>query len=176
MRITGGIYKGRKIQVPKGLPVRPTTDRTREALFSILQHRLVLSGNKVLDLFTGTGIISLEILSRGAGKATAVDKDRRCIQALKRLKDLYQLTNLTIRQADAQQFVKQTDERYHLIFMDPPYQYDGIATLIDLIFKQGLLHSDGLLVVEHDPHRDFSTQQEFLMERVYGSSSLSFFR
>jgi len=175
MRITGGTYRGRVIQVPKGLPVRPTTDRTREALFSILQHKRVLTDSKVLDLFTGTGIISLEALSRGAAEVTAVDKHRRCIQALKKLKDLYQLTNLNIGQADAMQYVRHSDEAFHLIFMDPPYQYAGISALIDLIFERRLLHADGLLVVEHDPHRDFSTRKEFLMERVYGSSGLSFF-
>ncbi len=174
MRITGGLWRGQIITVPKGLPVRPTTDRTREALFNILQHHLGLQGMRVLDLFSGTGIISLESLSRGAMHVTAVDKNRKCIQALSKLirdRDI----NLHIRQSDAMSYLNRESEAYSLIFMDPPYSYDAIDALIDIIFKRGILSKPGLLVVEHDPHRKLAPRDEFLFLRSYGSSGLSFF-
>ena len=89
MRIISGKYGGRSWHPPKGLPVRPTTDRTREALFNLLQHRIMLQGAEVLDLFSGTGGISLECLSRGATRVVAVDRHRGCVMALKKvLKEL----------------------------------------------------------------------------------------
>ena len=84
MRIISGKHKGRKIIAPKQLPVRPTTDRSKEALFNIIQHRFEFSQIQVLDLYAGTGNISYEFASRGAAQITAVDQNRFCIQFIQK--------------------------------------------------------------------------------------------
>ncbi|MEM6630707.1 MAG: 16S rRNA (guanine(966)-N(2))-methyltransferase RsmD [Bacteroidota bacterium] len=177
MRITGGTYKGRRFHIKKGLPVRPTTDRTREALFNMLSHRLELSRTSVLDLFCGTGIVSAEFLSRGAVFVTGVDKNRGCIQSFKRLAETLKEESKTKGICkDCRSFCKQTEESWDVIFMDPPYALSGIPDLIQLIFQRKLLNADGMCIVEHDPKLRLDAEEFHDYSKVYGSSALSFFR
>ena len=177
MRITGGTYKGRRFQIKKGLPVRPTTDRTREALFNMLTHRISFEGKKVLDLFCGTGIVSAEFLSRRVEFVTGVDRHRACIQSFHRLaQDLGEKDKAKGICRDCNSFCKQSEDSWDLIFMDPPYALQGIPELIQLIFDRNLLSGEGMCIVEHDPKLRLESESHFDFSKVYGSSALSFFR
>ncbi|MEZ4772251.1 MAG: 16S rRNA (guanine(966)-N(2))-methyltransferase RsmD [Bacteroidia bacterium] len=177
MRIIGGKYGGRNIRVPKGLPVRPTTDRTKEALFNILNNELEWPEIKVLDLFAGTGNISLECLSRGAAHVTSVDQHAKCIAAIQASFSELSITNAQAIRANVWQFVKQpAADPYGLIFMDPPYDMPRQGELVAQLMENNWLAIDGLLVVEHTSHTQFSALAGFDFSRVYGSSTLSFFR
>lgn len=175
MRIIGGKYGGRVIHSPKGLPVRPTTDRTKESLFNILQHRFDWEETRVLDLFAGTGNISLECISRGAKDVLSVDRERKCIHAIKKIKSELGMTTGRTLQSDVKKYVRQAEEQFDFIFMDPPYAMTGQEELLEMILNKGLLAEDGLLVVEHMSQKDFSQIKGFDELRKYGTSSLSFF-
>lgn len=175
MRVIAGKYGGRPIKTPKGLPVRPTTDRTREALFNILEQRLVWEETVVLDLFSGTGSVSLECWSRGAKSVISVDRNRKCVQAIKTLFKEFSLENGTVIQADVRQFLKTKNASFDLIFMDPPYDMPAQEDLIKLIKERKLLSPEGTFILEHRSQKDFSQVEGFEERRDYGSSSLSFF-
>ena len=175
MRIIGGKYGGRNIHSPKGLPVRPTTDRTKEALFNVLSHRLDWPQTRVLDLFAGTGNISLECWSRGAASVTSVDKHPRCVAAIKKHKEELGIEGGKVIRMDVRKYVKQLEGPFDLIFMDPPYALPNQESLVISILEGGGLSQDGLLIVEHTPQLKFDNLPLFESVRVYGSSALSFF-
>lgn len=175
MRIIGGTHGGRVLHVPKGLPVRPTTDRTKEALFNILSHQIYWEETRVLDLFCGTGNISLECLSRGAKDVLSVDKHPRCIKAVTSMKKNLGIHTGKTLCVDVWKFLRQHEGTYDFIFLDPPYALPGQEGLIQLIFEQNLLAEDGLLVLEHSSTLSFSSLEGFDSLRKYGSSHLSFF-
>ena len=113
-RIISGSCKGRRIQAPKKLPVRPTTDRAKEALFNILLNQLDFDGARLLDLYAGTGNISYEFASRGAAQITAVDQNRFCIQFIQKTTAGLEL-NITAIKEDSQRFIEQNKNKYDLI-------------------------------------------------------------
>lgn len=176
MRIISGKYKGRLINSPKGLPVRPTTDRTKEALFNILTHTYEIQDKQVLDLFAGTGGVSLEFLSRGAASVTCVDIHPKCIQAIEALARAFGVSSQTkiIRQ-DVTRYVSETSYRYDIIFMDPPYEMNHIEGIIQTVRMRNLLAENGVLIVEHSSLKSFEREEGFDEVRQYGSSSVSFF-
>lgn len=175
MRIIAGKYKGRVIRSPKGLPVRPTTDRTKEALFNRLSHELDWEGLRVLDLFAGTGNLTLEFWSRGAAQVVSVDKHPRCVAAIKQhLRDLGIEGGKVVRM-EAHRFIAQEEGSYNLIFMDPPYAMPGQPELVQAILSGTLLTEEGLLIVEHAPQFKFEHLPGFVEQRTYGSSCLSTF-
>ncbi|MEO0895872.1 MAG: 16S rRNA (guanine(966)-N(2))-methyltransferase RsmD [Bacteroidota bacterium] len=175
MRIIGGKFGGRVIQPFKNLPARPTTDRTKEALFNILEHQIDWEETHVLDLFSGTGNISLECWSRGAKLVHSVERDRKCIASIRQAFKQLDLPTDYIFQNDVLKYVKHSPFTYDLIFMDPPYAMDGQEALIENILQKPMLKEEGMLVVEHMSQRDFSALHGFQRVRKYGSSSISFF-
>ncbi len=175
MRIIGGTHGGRIIKTPKGLPVRPTTDRTKEALFNTLQHRLAWSETTVCDLFAGTGNISFECCSRGAKQVLAVEKHPKCIRAIQQAAHTLGLAQLEVHQADAFRFAASSKMNFDFIFMDPPYELPNQPELVHQLLDRLLKDTDSLLVVEHRSQYDFSDLPGFESVRKYGSSSLSFF-
>lgn len=174
MRIISGIHKGRKIIAPKQLPVRPTTDRSKEALFNILQHRFDFSEIHVLDLFAGTGNISYEFASRGVPQTIAVDQNRLCIQFIQKTATALNL-NITAIQDASQRFLEQSENTYDLIFADPPYDFQEETYKILWDRAQHLLNSDGLFIVEHYKKIKISHFKGFAFERIYGNNIFSFF-
>jgi 16S rRNA (guanine(966)-N(2))-methyltransferase RsmD len=175
MRIIGGTHGGRTIPETKGLPVRPTTDRTKEALFNLLMHRYQFDGLAVLDLFTGTGNLSFECRSRGASPVIAVDKNRRCLQAVERVMQQLDLPGIELVQADAHRFVAETPHTFDLILMDPPYGLPTLEQLVRAILDRPLLRPGGLLVAEHGKQQRLDHLPGFEAMRTYGSSQLSLF-
>lgn len=174
MRIISGIHKGRKIIAPKQLPVRPTTDRSKEALFNILQHRFDFSEIQILDLYAGTGNISYEFASRGAKQITAVDQNRFCIQFIQKTSEALEL-NITAIKEESQRFIEQNENKYDLIFADPPYEFKEKAYEILADRSQYLLKPEGLFILEHYKKIKLNQLKGFDFERVYGNNIFSFF-
>ncbi|WAC40090.1 RsmD family RNA methyltransferase [Pedobacter sp. SL55] len=175
MRIVGGRLKGIQFQAPAKLPVRPTTDMAKEALFNILLNSYDFEECKILDLFTGTGNISIEFASRNAQSITSVDKHPACVAWLKSVKEKHQLVSIDIRKADVFKFLTQSTEKYDIIFADPPYDLPNIPLLPQLVHQHQLLNQNGVLVVEHPSMLKLEQQPGYTETRKYGYSSFSFF-
>lgn len=175
MRIIAGTFKGRSIRSPKGLPVRPTTDRMRESLFNILGNQYNWPELEVLDLFCGTGIVSLEFVSRGVQTVTSVDRHFKCVQAVKSAVSDLGVRNLKTIKMDVLRYLQQSESTFDIIFLDPPYDMPGIATLVQTIFERNLLRPEGQVILEHRAQLSFDILPQFELSRGYGSSTLSFF-
>jgi 16S rRNA (guanine966-N2)-methyltransferase len=176
MRIIGGTLKGLRLNPPKNLPVRPTTDLAKEALFNILQNQIELDQLNVLDLFSGTGNISLEFASRGALQVIAVDRSIHCINYIKDTARQHHLDKIKTYKADIFKYLQIETQQYNLIFADPPYDMNQIPEIPKLIFEKNLLSPDGLLIVEHQSMQNLSKHPSFVEQRKYGHSSFSFFK
>lgn len=176
MRIVSGKYKGKRLTAPKKLPVRPTTDMAKEALFNILNNRFYFDELNVLDLFAGTGNISYEFASRGTEKITAVDGHQGCVKYISKTAQELGFPISTIK-SDVYQFLKGSPEKFDLIFADPPYGFDTeqFLKIVNLVFERELLPSEGLLVIEHSEQTDLSGHPKFSEQRKYGGSIFSFF-
>lgn len=176
MRIISGKYKGRRISPPKGLPVRPTTDMSKEALFNVLNNYFNFSGLKVLDLFAGTGNISYEFASRGSDNITCVDGDFGCVKFIKQTADEFDF-NIAGIKSDVFKFIEKNKSSYDVIFADPPYNLDQktFEKLVELIFANELLQEDGMMVIEHSKYTKLDHMINFSFKKSYGGSIFSFF-
>lgn len=174
MRIISGKFRSKFIKAPTNLPVRPTTDFAKEGLFNVLNNRFYLEGISVLDLFSGTGNISYEFASRGAGSITAVDQNSRCVSFISRMSRELDADIISI-EANAMDFVKRCKQKFDIIFMDPPYDFVNYESLIDMIIENRLLTDKGELIVEHDKAKDLSQLSSFRSTRNYGKVGFSFF-
>jgi len=176
MRIIGGTLKGLRLNPPKNLPVRPTTDLAKEALFNILQNQIEFEGIKVLDLFSGTGNISMEFASRGAEKVVSVDRSIHCVHYLKDTAGQHGLTNIQVFKEDVFKYLEHETEKFDLIFADPPYDLNRIPEIAVTVFNKKLLTEGGMLIVEHQSLQNLSNHAAFVEQRKYGNSSFSFFK
>lgn len=176
MRIISGKYKSRRIIAPSKLPVRPTTDMAKEALFNILNNRYYFDEIAFLDLFAGTGNISYEFASRGCENITAVDGDFGCVQFINKTATELDLSISTLK-SDVFSFLKKTHLKFDIIFADPPYDIplEDFEQIAHLIFTNQLLLNDGVLIIEHAKQTDLSHVPNFTNTRKYGGSVFSFF-
>lgn len=176
MRIISGKYKSRRITAPKNLPVRPTTDMAKESLFNILNNDYYLHEISVLDLFAGIGSISFEFASRGTSQITSVDENYGCIQFLEKINTELDL-NLQIIKSDVYSFLEKTNQKYDVIFADPPYDFEPekFQKIVDLIFDRNLLSENGTLIIEHSKQTDLSKNDSFMRLKKYGTNRFSFF-
>ena len=174
MRIINGTHRGKIIKVPKGLPVRPTTDFAKEALFNILANKIDFENTSVLDLFSGTGHISLEFASRGSKQITSVDKNIKCVGFLKSICKELNLEVNTIK-ADVFDFLNKNKMQFDLIFADPPYDLQNISEINQLVFANEILNSKGILIIEHGPKTNLETFPGFTRHRKYCNVNFSFF-
>lgn len=176
MRIIGGKYKGKRLTAPKGLPVRPTTDFAKEALFNILNHQINYEEIAALDLFSGTGNLSYELGSRDCPEITSIDANYKCYQFIKQTANDLKF-NLHPIKADVFKFLnKPAQKQFDLIVADPPYDLKNIYQIPELVFKNSWLKPEGLLVVEHGKETDLSELKGFEQTRKYGHVHFSFFR
>lgn len=161
---------------PNKLPVRPTTDVAKEALFNILNNYYHLSDLLVLDLFSGTGNISYEFAARGAENITAVDANYDCVKFIKKTSAELDFSITTIK-SDVFKFLERATSKFNLIFADPPYDMsqEDFSRIVHLVFEKKLLLEDGMLILEHSKHTDLSHLDHFLESRKYGNSVFSFF-
>ncbi|MDF2518382.1 MAG: rRNA ((966)-N(2))-methyltransferase RsmD [Sphingobacterium sp.] len=175
MRIIGGKIGGLRLNPPSNLPVRPTTDIAKEALFNILQNRLEFDGLNCLDLFAGTGNISFELASRGVEHVDSVDLHFKCVQYIMDTAKKMKLEQIKAKKADVFKFITSCKSTYDLIFADPPYDIPKLPQLPKLILENNLLNDNGLLIVEHPSTRQMEEHPNFIETRKYGYSSFSFY-
>lgn len=188
MRITGGAFRSRELRAPRGARTRPTADRVREALFSMLQSRVELSGARVLDLYAGTGALAFEAMSRGAAHAVLVEKDRAALDALREnrralgLDDTTQVLVASVEQCDVR-------GPFEVVFADPPYAdvrsgvagraLERVAARIASAYesKEDPSMVRAIWVVEHDSKDEAPVIIGLTWSdtRVYGDTALSFF-
>ena len=153
MRIISGKNKGKQLVAPNKLPVRPTTDFAKEALFNILNNYYYFEELSVLDLFAGTGNISYEFASRGCPSVLSVDNHNGCVQFINKISRelVYPITAL---KADV---------------------FEDLKGIADIVFNQNLLTENGMLIIEHSSKTDLSEQPFFSQAKKYGGSVFSFF-
>ncbi|MBP6759762.1 MAG: RsmD family RNA methyltransferase [Flavobacterium sp.] len=176
MRIISGKYKGRRIFPPKGLPVRPTTDMSKEALFNVLNNHFSFEGLKILDLFAGTGNISFEFASRGSTPITSVDADFGCVKFIKQVAAEYDF-NIAATKSDVFQFLERNKATYDIIFADPPYALDQktFDKIVLTVFEKKALQEDGMMIIEHSKYTKLDHLAHFSFKKSYGGSIFSFF-
>lgn len=176
MRIISGKHKGKRLTAPAKLPVRPTTDFAKEALFNILNNQFHFEQLNIIDLFAGTGNISFEFASRGAKQITAVDAHYGCIKYIGKIKEelSYPITPV---KSDAFSYLEKTLIKADIIFADPPYDFtkEAFAKIPELVKLRALLLEEGTLIIEHSKHTDLSDLEGFIGQRRYGGSIFSFF-
>lgn len=175
MRIIGGELGGRRIKTPGNLLVRPTTDMAKEAIFNILGNRIDFEGIEVLDLFSGTGNMSYEFSSRGAERVVSVEMNARNNAFIKSVITQLGIEGMFAIRADVFQFIERENNRYDIIFCDPPYDLEVLTSLPGLIKQKGLLKDEGILILEHSSDHDFSGEEGFIEVRKYGRTRFSFF-
>jgi len=179
MRIISGASKGRKLRMPSGRSVRPTSDRVKESIFNILGDEV--KGKLVLDLFAGTGNLGIEALSRGAAKVVFVEKGRQALRIIER--NLLE-TGMAVRSevlpkdvTRAIGILAQRNESFDLILMDPPYREGWIMKALERFRRTPVHHEGSLLVIEHDrrePLPDVVEGWEVIKQRKLGDTLVSF--
>ena len=175
MRITSGALRGRPLAAPPGRTTRPTTDRTRQALFNLTTARLGLDGARVLDLFAGSGALGLDALSRGAARAVFVETDAAALRALaENVRALDLAARADVVRADVFSFLRRATEAFDLVLADPPYDHGRIADLPALV--RPLVAPGGLFALEHDARHAFDTDPALVTARRYGPTVVSLFR
>jgi 16S rRNA (guanine(966)-N(2))-methyltransferase RsmD len=176
VRIVSGKYKGRHLHPPAGLPVRPTTDMAKVSLFNILNNYFDFEKLKVLDLFSGTGNITLEFISRGCSDITSIDSHFKCIQFIKEQSVIMEIRKSKAVKADVFGYLKKCSESFDLIFADPPYDMQKTNDIPEIIFSRKLLNPEGWLIIEHSSRTNFTTHINFSEHRKYGNANFSIFK
>lgn len=176
MRIIGGEFRGRRFTPPAKTPARPTTDIAKEGLFNTLINMIDVDGIKTCDLFGGTGSISYELASRGAGDLTLIEQDRGNIIFInKTVKELGIADKFKIIKGEVFKFMKQSTEQYDFIFAGPPYALQNIDDIPIFLFEKEMLAPGGIFVLEHTPRNDYQQHERFLKMKNYGTTVFSYF-
>lgn len=160
----------------KGFAGRPTTDFGRESLFNLLRSRVDLEGMEVLDLFAGTGMVSIEFASRGAASVFSVDSDAKAMRHLNRVFEEFDLDHCSAVRADVAGFLTRIPRGFDFVFADPPYDWPQLKDLPQMITDSKALPADHWFVVEHGERMDLSASPGFQEMRKYGQVHFSFFR
>lgn len=177
MRIISGEFKGKIIKAPASLPVRPTTDFGKTALFSMIASRFDFTDIKILDLYSGTGNLTYEFLSRGTNDITCIDISSDCIKFIRNTCDALKYPNdvKTIR-TDALRFLESTSETFDIIVADPPYATTPAAELSKIIFDRKLLREDGIFFLEHPENISTKQLPGYSETRKYGKVHFTLFK
>lgn len=175
MRIISGKYKGRRISAPTNITARPTTDFAKEGLFNLLNNRIDFEGIEVLDLFAGTGGISIEFVSRNCLNVISIEQNDRHCNFIRKVTNELKISNLSLLKTDVFKFIDGCRTKFDVIFADPPYELDKLPEIPDLIFKYNLLKPDGIFVLEHSAKQNFHIHPNFIDHRNYGNVNFSFF-
>lgn len=176
MRIISGKYKGRHFDVPRTFKARPTTDFAKENLFNILNNIVDFEESIVLDLFSGTGSISLEFLSRGCCEVVSVEMEQLHYGFLKKSAATLDDKAWHIVRDDVFRFLKRCNSSYDIVFADPPYALKTLKDIPDLVLEGGILKKGGIFVFEHGKDYDFTTHPYFHRHVSYGSVNFTFFK
>lgn len=176
MRVITGKYKGRHFDIPSNFKARPTTDFAKENLFNVLRGYVDFENCRVVDLFAGTGSISLEFLSRGCLDVVSVEKDSRHFAFIRSVMETLHADQSRLLRMDALRFLERSTEHFDIVFADPPYALKVLAELPERVMSGSVLKVGGIFVLEHGNDHDFSKNPNFLEHRAYGSVNFSFFR
>lgn len=176
MRILGGRLGGRIVKPPmKKWPTRPTTDIAKEALFNILANQIHFEEVSVLDLFGGTGMISLEFVSRGCDDVTYVDRYHKCVRWVEQQAVFFDIDDdFKIVKQNVKSFITSSERKYDIIFADPPYDLVWITELPNMCLD--MLESEGVLIIEHGADTSYLNHERLDRTREYGQTRFSFFR
>lgn len=175
MRIISGTYRGKHIKPPKSFKARPTTDFAKESLFNILSNHIDYEEIEVLDLFSGTGSIAYEFVSRGVKRVTALEMDPANHRFISRTAQEMDMDQMTVLRADVFRYLKKPYQSFDLIFADPPYDHKAIKELPDLVFSTGILNPRGIFILEHPGNYSFTAHTNFQQQRKYGGVNFSLF-
>ena len=178
MRVISGIYKRRRFDVPHSFKARPTTDFAKENLFNVLTNNYIdfEDGITALDLFAGTGSISIELVSRGCDRVISVEKDPQHLAFINQIMKEVKTDKCFPIRADVFRYIDKCNEQFDFIFADPPYALKDLESIPSRIFEKKLLKEDGIFVLEHGKDNHFEEDPHFIDHRVYGSVNFSFFR
>jgi 16S rRNA (guanine(966)-N(2))-methyltransferase RsmD len=178
MRVISGIYKRRRFDVPNSFKARPTTDFAKENLFNVLCNNYIdfEDGVTALDLFAGTGSISIELVSRGCDRVISIEKDPQHLAFINHVMKEVKTDKCFPMRAGVFKYIEKCHEQFDFIFADPPYALKDLESIPDRIFENGLLKEDGILVLEHGKDNHFEDHPHFIERRIYGSVNFSFFR
>jgi len=175
MRIIRGKYGRRRFDVPKNITARPTTDFARENIFNVLENMVDFDGLNALDLFSGTGAISFEFLSRGCAQVTAVETSATQYKFIQHVSQKLNADNLRLIKGDVFKFLSATSGSYDIVFADPPYDHPRFAEIPGMILGAGILAPGAIFVMEHSRNHDFSSLPYFRRHLAYGSVNFSIF-
>lgn len=175
MRIIGGKFRGRRLEIGRGFDARPTTDFAREGLFNILSNHFAFNELQVADFFCGTGSIGLEFASRGCLDIDMVDTNNRSNQFIRKICHDWNMAELHVVTMDVFRFIAICKKRYHIVFADPPYTMSRLADLPDLVLGNKLVTEGGWFVLEHGKSYSFSHHPCLIDTRNYGSVHFSIF-
>ena len=176
MRIITGIYKGRHFDIPRTFKARPTTDTAKENIFNVVRGYLDLEDTDALDLFSGTGSISLELVSRGCRSVISVEADRDHAAFIKKCMEKIGTDRNILIRGDVFRFLKTCRTQFDFIFADPPYALENLPEIPNIVLNSDMLKDGGIFVFEHGKKNDFSDNPYFLEHRSYGSVNFSLFR
>ncbi len=176
MRIITGIYKGRRFDIPRSFKARPTTDFAKENIFNVLNGYVDFEECRALDLFSGTGSISLEFLSRNCTQVVSVEGDRDHYAFIKQCVAKLGTDRSVLIRGDVFKFVSSCKQTFDIIFADPPYALPRLAEIPQIILGSGILSDKGIFVLEHGKTNNFSEHPYFIEQRIYGSVHFSLFR
>lgn len=175
MRIVGGKYKSRRIQVPSNLKARPTTDFAKEGLFNVLNNLLDWEETTALDLFSGTGSIAFELISRGCPYVVSVEQNQNHYNFICMAQEKLGVKELFPVKADVFKYLQSLKQQFDFIFADPPYDLADAKKIPEIIIQKQLVKEEGLFVMEHSKNHHFSHLPHFKEERKYGNVHFSFF-
>lgn len=177
MRIITGTLKGRNIPVPKTGLLRPTSDRTKEGLFSVLEARTYLDNTRVLDLFAGSGNLGFEAISRGAATCLFVDSEVQHTRHIEKLAQAFKVKEKVQTLAlSVDTFLEKNYGTFDFIFADPPYDLFNMEEMIDSIMAGNWLAGDGWFILEHDKRHDFSSHEKCVFSKPYGRTIVAIFK
>ncbi len=175
MRIISGTLKGRSLLVAKNFKGRPTTDFAREGLFNVLHNIMDIENAHVLDLFAGTGAFTVECFSRGAASLLCVEMNPQHARFIRDNFRHFGIDNGNVILTDAIKYINVANEKFDLIFADPPYDLPSLELLPDMVMKKGMLKEEGVFVLEHGKRNKFEEHPYFLQTRKYSNVHFSFF-
>lgn len=178
MRVISGIYKRRRFDVPHSFKARPTTDFAKENLFNVLSNNYIdfEDGITALDLFAGTGSISIELVSRGCERVISIEKDPQHLAFIHQIMKEVKTDKCFPMRADVFRYIERCNEQFDFIFADPPYALKELESIPSRIFEKKLLKKEGIFVLEHGKDNHFENDPHFIDHRVYGSVNFSFFK
>jgi 16S rRNA (guanine966-N2)-methyltransferase len=176
LRIISGKYRGKTIFPGKDFQARPTTDFAKEGLFNILNNDVDFEEVRMLDLFAGTGGIGFEFASRGSIQVDAVEINFKHYDFLRKTAQELQFENYKAIKGDAVKYIERSPYKYDIIFADPPFDWEQVGNLPDVVFNAGLLVPEGIFILEHSKRVTFAGNTHLYDHRTYGNVQFSFFR